>query len=85
MKHSDYTVGVICALPIEFAAVQSMLDEEHEKLPKLPKDTNTYKLGRIGPHNVFIACLPAGIIGNNAAATVRTFSCMPWSLPLLES
>jgi hypothetical protein len=32
--------------------------------------TNLYTLGRIGEHNVVIACLPAGQIGNNSAAAV---------------
>jgi nucleoside phosphorylase len=49
-----------------------MLDEEHQDLPHLPNDSNLYTLGRIGEHNVVIACLPAGQIGNNAAAVVST-------------
>ncbi|KAJ4856566.1 ankyrin repeats (3 copies) domain-containing protein [Trichoderma breve] len=32
--------------------------------------SSQYTLGRIGDHNVVIACLPAGLTGTNAAATV---------------
>lgn len=65
----DYTVGWICALPIELAAAQEMLDEVHE--PNLDQsDTLLYNLGRIHGHNVVIACLPAGTTGTQSAATV---------------
>lgn len=78
LQYRDYTVGWICALPREMAAAQAMLDEIHETLPNSPRDINTYTLGRIGTHNVAMACLPAGHDGlNNAAAVganmVRTF------------
>jgi nucleoside phosphorylase len=66
----DYTVGWVCALPIELAAAAEMLDEEHEDPPPDDTDTNLYTLGRIGDHDVVIACLPAGQIGTNSAAAV---------------
>lgn len=66
----DYTVGWICALPIELAAAQEMLDEEHEGFPQRGPDPNLYTLGRIGDHNVVLACLPAGQTGTQSAATV---------------
>ena len=69
-EQSDYTVGWICALPIEASAAMGMLDETHVSLPQAATDSNNYTLGRIGVHNAVIACLPAGIIGNNSAATV---------------
>jgi nucleoside phosphorylase len=47
-----------------------MLDEEHQHLAKHPRDDNIYVLGRVSGHNVVIACLPAGRMGNNPAATV---------------
>ncbi|KAL2825854.1 purine and uridine phosphorylase [Aspergillus pseudoustus] len=42
-------------------------------------DSNTYTLGRIGKHNIVIACLPAGQYGETPATTVannmvRTFT-----------
>lgn len=49
-----------------------MLDQRHIRLPNPPTDSNTYTLGSIGKHNVVIACLPKGHIGNNSAATVAT-------------
>lgn len=76
--HGDYSVGIICALAVEKAAFVAMLDEEHEPLPTPKSDDNSYTFGRIGEHNVVAACLPAGVMGNNSAATVakdmlRTF------------
>lgn len=47
-----------------------MLDEEHEDPPPDRTDNNLYTLGRIGYHNVVIACLPAGQISTNSAAAV---------------
>ena len=49
-----------------------MLDETHAVLSKPPSDKNTYTLGSIGGHNIAIACLPAGDMGENPAATVAT-------------
>jgi nucleoside phosphorylase len=66
----DYTIGWVCALPIELAAAAEMLDEEHHDVPQDRNDTNLYTLGRISEHNVVIACLPAGQTGTNSAATV---------------
>ncbi|KAG9198593.1 hypothetical protein G6514_009835, partial [Epicoccum nigrum] len=63
---AEYTVGWICALPIELAAAQVMLDEEHS--PHDGVNSTQYTLGRIGSHNVVLACLPAGQMGIGAAA-----------------
>ena len=71
LRREEYTVGWVCALPIELAAALEMLDEKHEDLSRdEPHDTNLYTLGRIGKHNVVIACLPAGQTGTNTAAAV---------------
>jgi nucleoside phosphorylase len=72
MKHEDYTVGWICALPTEMAAAVGMLDERHDTLPSRPHDNNNYSFGRIGDHNVVIACLPSGVTGTISAARVAT-------------
>jgi hypothetical protein len=69
-SHRDYKVGWICALSTELTAAMAMLDEEHPPLWQHAQDDNLYTLGRIGEHNVVIACLPAGRMGNNSAATV---------------
>ncbi|EED14522.1 conserved hypothetical protein [Talaromyces stipitatus ATCC 10500] len=72
--HEDYTIGWICALPkTELVAAAAMLDEEHPVLPAAdPHDANSYLLGRIGDHNVVIACLPAETTGKVSAATIAT-------------
>ncbi|KAJ5151429.1 Pfs NACHT and ankyrin domain protein [Penicillium canariense] len=77
-RHDEYTIAWICALHIEMAAAQAMLDDPHETLPTPAHDRNTYVLGNIKRHNVVIACLPEGQYGTNNAATVmanmkRTF------------
>ncbi|KAL4766663.1 nucleoside phosphorylase domain-containing protein [Aspergillus foveolatus] len=69
-RAEDYTVGWVSALPVELAAAAEMLDEEHQDLPHDPNDDNIYTLGRIGHHNVVIACLPTGRYGTTSAATV---------------
>src|SRR3954453_6177688 len=66
----DYTVGWVCALSVELAAAREMLDEEHEYLDHDTNRSNIYILGRIGKHNVVIACLPTGQTGTNSAAAV---------------
>jgi nucleoside phosphorylase len=74
LHRDEYTVGWVCALPVELAAAQEMLDEEHLDLERDPADNdeNLYALGSIAGHNVVIVCLPAGQIGNNPAAVVAT-------------
>ncbi|QKX60456.1 uncharacterized protein TRUGW13939_07601 [Talaromyces rugulosus] len=70
LSHDDYTIGWICALPIEFAAATAMLDQVHPQLPNIGNDNNNYVLGQICDHNIVIACLPSGTYGTTSAATV---------------
>ncbi|KAN0087189.1 hypothetical protein V8E54_000877 [Elaphomyces granulatus] len=70
LRHHDYTVAWVCALPLEMAAAKSMLDEIHPDLPTSSNDQNTYVLGRIHAHNLVIACLPSGVYGTTSAAIV---------------
>jgi nucleoside phosphorylase len=70
LRPDDYTVGWVCALPVELAAAQEMLDEEFDTPPYDAHDTNLYTCGRIGKHNVVIACQPEGQTGTSSAATV---------------
>ena len=72
LAHGDYTVGWVCALPKEQTAAIAMLDRRHSDLPKPPNDHNAYTLGSIGKHNVVLACLPKGRVGNSSSATVAT-------------
>lgn len=75
----SYQVGVLCALPLEKAAVEAALDEEHDQPEGIPpQDEHSYTFGRIGAHNVVVACLPDGMTGKASAARVgadvtRTF------------
>ena len=68
--HRNYQIGIICALVLEKAAVEARLDEEYPRLKKKGHDVNDYTLGRIGVHNVAIACLPVGLLGNGPAAVI---------------
>ena len=69
---SDYTIGWICALPLEMAAAKAALDELHPRLPAWPNDHNIYTLGAIHGHSVAIACFPFGVYGTTSAAIVAT-------------
>jgi hypothetical protein len=69
IRQGEYTTGWVCALLIELAAVQEMLDEEYD-LEQDAIDNNLYSLGRIGDYNIVIVCLSAGLIGNNPAAAI---------------
>src|ERR1700733_9454526 len=82
MKHDDYTVGWICALATEMAVARAMLDERHSSLPQDRRDHNSYAFGRIGPHNVVIACLPEGVMGVTSAA--RVADQMSWTFRALR-
>jgi Phosphorylase superfamily len=64
LANGDYIVGWICALYIEMAAAQAMLDHVHDSPLKDPID--------IGPHNIVIACLPTDGYGTNNAAIVAS-------------
>ena len=82
LRHQDYSVGWICALPTELAAAAAMLDERHDPLPQNPHDDINYNLGRIGNHNVVIACLPLGVSGTISAA--RVASTLSYTFPSIK-
>ncbi|RDW74453.1 uncharacterized protein DSM5745_07115 [Aspergillus mulundensis] len=77
LRYEDFTVGWVTALPIELAAARKMLDEEYEY-----HDDSTYTLGRIGEHNVAIACFPSGQLGIANGATVA--ASLKAKFPALE-
>ncbi|KAJ0425580.1 nucleoside phosphorylase domain-containing protein [Aspergillus carlsbadensis] len=52
---TDYRVGWVCILEVEFVAALSMLDREHERIPGQPNDPTIYSVGQIGGHNIVIA------------------------------
>jgi nucleoside phosphorylase len=71
----SYTVVWIAALPIERAAAEAMLDEEHAAptgLIRHQTDANVYTWGRVGEHNIVIASSPAGSYGTVPAATMTS-------------
>ncbi|KAF3226301.1 hypothetical protein TWF106_000796 [Orbilia oligospora] len=78
--HDEYTVGWICALPIELDAAKAMLDDIHPSLPIPAADENLYTLGSIGGHNVVITCLPKHSIGTNQ--TARAAAQMIYTFPI---
>ncbi|KAH8819881.1 hypothetical protein F5884DRAFT_839729 [Xylogone sp. PMI_703] len=76
LRRADYRIGWVCALPLELAAAQVFLDEEHlppsDFIWNSRFDNNKYTFGRIGQHNIILAVLPAGIYGiTSAALTIR--------------
>lgn len=68
----DYTVGWICALPLELAAAKATLDQIRPNLPGDPAAnyTDAYVLGSISGHNVVVACLSFGETGPVSASIV---------------
>ncbi|KAJ0367954.1 hypothetical protein COL26b_011021 [Colletotrichum chrysophilum] len=81
----DFTVGWVCALPVELAAAEGIMDEQFAEIPSPSTDNNIYSYGRIKDHNVVIVCVPAGHIGTNSAATAASlmrskFPCLRFGL-----
>ena len=86
-SRNDYTVGWICALPLELAAAKATLDEIHHNSPgvRAANDKDAYVLGGISGHNVVLTCLSFGEIGPLSASTVAAqmrvdFSNIRWML-----
>lgn len=83
---AEFTVGWICAVQVEYLAAQESLDVEYPALAEQPhNDSNVYKLGAIGKHNVVIACLPHRSYGTTSATVVsrdllRTFPNIKFGL-----
>ncbi|KAK6527292.1 hypothetical protein TWF281_010479 [Arthrobotrys megalospora] len=69
---SDYKIGWICALPLEFTAATAILDDSHPDLARDDSDNNAYKFGRVGNCNIIIAGLPSGVYGTTSAAVVTS-------------
>ncbi|KAG9527496.1 purine and uridine phosphorylase, partial [Aureobasidium melanogenum] len=70
----NFEVAIICALPLEAAAVLDSFDQRYDKngskYGKQEGDTNTYSTGRIGQHNVVLAHMPG--MGISSAARVAS-------------
>ncbi|KAF3155068.1 hypothetical protein TWF788_006463, partial [Orbilia oligospora] len=72
LNRDDYSIGWLCAIPIELEAARKVLDEVHPKLSVPQGDENCYEFGRIGEHNVVISWLPQAGYGLTNAAIVAT-------------
>jgi nucleoside phosphorylase len=59
-----------------------MLDEIHKDSYRHVNDASIYTLGRIGEHNVVVACLPYGQMGTSSASAVATR--MMFTFPSIE-
>lgn len=69
-----YTVGWICAIPVELRTARCFFDAEHSSLSSRPKhDENSYNLGTICGHNVVMICLPelGGVKAAVAAKSIQ--------------
>ncbi|KAL4812423.1 Pfs, NACHT and ankyrin domain protein [Aspergillus spinulosporus] len=80
-----YAIAWIAALPIERAAAEAMLDEEHATpigFTRHQTDANVYTWGRVGEHNIVIASLASGVYGTTSAAT--TASSLLASMPSIR-
>lgn len=74
LSRDDYTIGWISALAVESVAAAEMLEEEYDPLPVASGDNNDYVLGRIGKHNVVMACIneAGGLAANIVARNIMT-------------
>ncbi|KAF3314686.1 hypothetical protein TWF173_004499 [Orbilia oligospora] len=75
----DFEIAIICALKVEFDAVEALLDEVWEgngshAYGKAPGDPNAYTTGLIGKHPVVLTYMPGvgKTIAGNVAASLRS-------------
>ncbi|KAF5662744.1 ankyrin repeat [Fusarium heterosporum] len=70
----NYTVGWVCALPIEAAAAKAVLDCVHDISPhdRIPDDNNSYIFGNLRGHNVVVACPNSTLSAVTPLADVMT-------------
>lgn len=77
-QRKDFQIAIICALSLEYDAaillVDEFWDQDDRQYGRTPGDTNIYRNGRIGIHNVVLMLLPnmgkAAVAGS--AASLRT-------------
>jgi hypothetical protein len=69
---ADFEIAIICALPLEFDAVEALFDEHYDSAAYAQQhgDANFYRTGRFHQHNVVLACLPE--MGKRSAASVAS-------------
>ncbi|KAL4758885.1 purine and uridine phosphorylase [Aspergillus foveolatus] len=73
-SRNDFTIAIICALPLEADAVEALFDEHYDRLGKRygkrGGDANAYINGRIGKHDVVLCYMPG--MGKGSAANVAS-------------
>ncbi|GLA65599.1 hypothetical protein AtubIFM55763_007605 [Aspergillus tubingensis] len=73
-SRDDFTIAIICALPLEADAVEALFDETYDRLCKYygkqQGDANWYVNGRVGKHNVVLCYMPG--MGKISAASVAS-------------
>ena len=68
---NDFEIALICALRVEFDAVEALFDDYYEndfKYGKAPGDPNAYTTGRMCNHNIVLAYMPG--MGKASSASV---------------
>lgn len=70
-SRDEFEIAIICALSLEFDAVEALFDEYYDEfIPvygKQPGDANWYRTGRVADHNILLTCLPGMGTGNAAS------------------
>lgn len=73
-SRDDFTIAIICALPLEAEAVEALFDETYDRFGKYYSkergDANAYVNGRIGKHDVVLCYMPG--MGKGSAAGVAS-------------
>ncbi|KKA24369.1 hypothetical protein T310_1554, partial [Rasamsonia emersonii CBS 393.64] len=73
-SRNEFEIAIICALPLEFDAVEALFDEHYDEFDhtygKQRGDGNWYRTGRIGRHSIVLACLPG--MGKGSAASAAS-------------
>ncbi|KAL3442824.1 hypothetical protein BJX65DRAFT_312439 [Aspergillus insuetus] len=73
-SRQEFTIAIICALPLEADAVEAQFDEHFDRLGRFygiqQGDANAYINGRIGKHNIVLCYMPG--IGKGSAAAAAS-------------
>ncbi|KAH8700708.1 nucleoside phosphorylase domain-containing protein [Talaromyces proteolyticus] len=73
-SRDEFEIAIICSLPLEADAVETLFDESYDKFGRIygkqRGDTNAYTTGRIDQHNVVLCHMPGR--GKRSAASVAT-------------
>jgi nucleoside phosphorylase len=73
-SRNEFEIAIICALPLEFNAVEALLDEHYDEFDPTYNnqlgDAIWYRTGRVDRHNIVLTCLPG--IGIGSAASVAS-------------